>query len=65
MSADSKCELGNSSAAQWRFPSLSRRSEREIVRYVAALVSNAPNAEDLVQPTALALWDESRHLCHP
>jgi RNA polymerase sigma factor (sigma-70 family) len=33
------------------------RSEREIFRYVAALVPNVADAEDIVQQTALALWE--------
>jgi RNA polymerase sigma-70 factor (ECF subfamily) len=34
------------------------RSEREIFRYVAALVPNTADAEDIVQQTALALWEK-------
>ncbi|MBC7911970.1 MAG: hypothetical protein H7Y30_15790, partial [Pyrinomonadaceae bacterium] len=45
------------SAAQQRFLSLFLRSEREIFRYVAALVPNVADAEDIVQQTALALWE--------
>ena len=44
--------------AQQRFLSLFLRSEREIFRYVAALVPNVANAEDIVQQTALALWEK-------
>jgi RNA polymerase sigma-70 factor (ECF subfamily) len=43
-------------AAQQRFLSLFLRSEREIFRYVAVLVPNVADAEDIVQQTALALW---------
>jgi RNA polymerase sigma-70 factor (ECF subfamily) len=45
-------------AAQQRFLSLFLRSEREIFRYVAALVPNVPDAEDIVQQTAVALWEK-------
>ncbi|HRI13085.1 MAG TPA: sigma-70 family RNA polymerase sigma factor [Verrucomicrobiota bacterium] len=45
-------------AAQQRFLSLFLRSEREIFRYVAALVPNVADAEDIVQQTALALWEK-------
>jgi RNA polymerase sigma-70 factor (ECF subfamily) len=44
--------------AQQRFLSLFLRSEREIFRYVAALVPNVVDAEDIVQQTALALWEK-------
>lgn len=44
--------------AQQRFLSLFLRSEREIFRYVAALVPNMVDAEDIVQQTALALWEK-------
>jgi RNA polymerase sigma-70 factor, ECF subfamily len=46
------------SAAQQRFLSLFLRSEREIFRYVAVLVPNVADAEDIVQQTALALWEK-------
>ncbi|MBK9137353.1 MAG: sigma-70 family RNA polymerase sigma factor [Verrucomicrobia bacterium] len=45
-------------AAQQRFLSLFLRSEREVFRYVAALVPHVPDAEDIVQETALALWEK-------
>lgn len=45
-------------AAQQRFLSLFLRSEREVFRYVAALVPNMADAEDIVQQTALALWEK-------
>jgi RNA polymerase sigma-70 factor, ECF subfamily len=45
-------------AAQQKFLSLFLRSEREIFRYVAALVPNVADAEDIVQQTALALWEK-------
>lgn len=44
--------------AQQRFLSLFLRSEREVFRYVAALVPNIADAEDIVQQTALALWEK-------
>jgi RNA polymerase sigma-70 factor (ECF subfamily) len=43
---------------QQRFLSLFLRSEREVFRYVAALVPNIGDAEDIVQQTALALWEK-------
>jgi RNA polymerase sigma-70 factor, ECF subfamily len=46
------------SAGQQRFLSLFLRSEREIYRYVAALIPNVKDAEDIVQQTALALWEK-------
>lgn len=48
----------DAAAAQQRFLSLFLRSEREIFRYVAALVPNVADAEDIVQQTALALWEK-------
>jgi RNA polymerase sigma-70 factor (ECF subfamily) len=45
-------------AAQQQFLSLFLRSEREIFRYVAVLVPNVADAEDIVQQTALALWEK-------
>lgn len=58
MSADSTRQAGDSNAAQQRFLSLFLRSEREIFRYVAALVPNVSDAEDIVQQTAMALWEK-------
>src|SRR5215831_19447729 len=58
MSADSTRPAGDSSAAQQRFLSLFLRSEREIFRYVAVLVPNVTEAEDIVQQTAMALWEK-------
>jgi RNA polymerase sigma-70 factor (ECF subfamily) len=58
MSADSQRRFEGSTAAQQRFLSLFLRSEREIFRYVAALVPNVADAEDIVQQTALALWEK-------
>ena len=58
MSSDSKRQSGDQAAAQQRFLSLFLRSEREVFRYVAALVPNVADAEDIVQQTALALWEK-------
>lgn len=58
MSPDSKNRFADQNAAQQRFLSLFLRSEREIFRYVAALVPNVADAEDIVQQTALALWEK-------
>ena len=58
MSSGSKRPFEDSTAAQQRFLSLFLRSEREIFRYVAALVPNVADAEDIVQQTALALWEK-------
>lgn len=58
MSTESKVPDSDPTAAQQRFLSLFLRSEREIFRYVAALVPNVTDAEDIVQQTALALWEK-------
>lgn len=58
MPADSDRRSDDPSAAQQRFLSLFLRSEREIFRYVAALVPNVADAEDIVQQTAVALWEK-------
>ena len=58
MAPDSTRHSENKSAAQQQFLSLFLRSEREIFRYVAALVPNVADAEDIVQQTALALWEK-------
>ncbi|MDQ8205034.1 sigma-70 family RNA polymerase sigma factor [Pelagicoccus sp. SDUM812003] len=49
---------GDDALERQRFLSLFLRSEREIFRYVAALVPNASDAEDIVQQTAIALWEK-------
>ncbi len=54
---DDSRQLGNEARDRERFLSLFLRSEREIFRYVAALVPNVADAEDIVQQTALALWE--------
>src|SRR5574339_85077 len=58
MSFETTRQNPDASAAQQRFLSLFLRSEREIFRYVAALVPNIADAEDIVQQTALALWEK-------
>src|SRR6188474_3563143 len=58
MSAGSNQRPESKSAAQQQFLSLFLRSEREIFRYVAALVPNVADAEDIVQQTAIALWEK-------
>jgi RNA polymerase sigma-70 factor (ECF subfamily) len=58
MLPDSTRHFGDQNAAQQRFLSLFLRSEREIYRYVAAMVPNLADAEDIVQQTALALWEK-------
>ena len=44
-------------SAQVEFLSLFLRSEREIFRYVAALVPNLSDVDDIVQQTAISLWE--------
>jgi RNA polymerase sigma-70 factor, ECF subfamily len=58
MLPDSTRRSEGQGAAQQRFLSLFLRSEREIFRYVAALVPNVADAEDIVQQTAIALWEK-------
>ena len=58
MLPDPTRQSGNTNAAQQRFLSLFLRSEREIFRYVAVLVPNVTDAEDIVQQTAMALWEK-------
>ena len=41
-----------------RFLRLFLSSERELFRYVAALVPNVGDAQEIVQQTALVLWDK-------
>ena len=48
----------DSTAAQQQFLSLFLRSEREIFRYVAALVPNLADVDDIVQQTAISLWEK-------
>jgi len=54
----SELPLDASTAEQQRFISLFLRSEKEIFRYVAALVPNTADAEDIVQQAAVALWEK-------
>jgi RNA polymerase sigma-70 factor (ECF subfamily) len=49
---------GERAAAQQWFLSLFLRSEREVFRYVASMVPNVSDAEDIVQQTALTLWEK-------
>jgi RNA polymerase sigma-70 factor, ECF subfamily len=58
MPADFRHSTDDPSATQQRFLSLFLRSEREIFRYVAALVPHVADAEDIVQQTAVALWEK-------
>jgi RNA polymerase sigma-70 factor (ECF subfamily) len=58
MQPDSSRRNEAQAAVQQRFLSLFLRSEREVFRYVAALVPNIGDAEDIVQQTALALWEK-------
>jgi len=58
MSPESTRSFEDPAAAQQRFLSLFLRSEREIFRYVAALVPNVADAEDIVQQTAMVLWEK-------
>jgi len=55
---DSQSRSEDPAAAQQRFLSLFLRSEREVFRYVASMVPNVADAEDIVQQTALALWEK-------
>ncbi|MES2569115.1 MAG: sigma-70 family RNA polymerase sigma factor [Verrucomicrobiota bacterium] len=58
MTSDPTRHFEDPSGAQKRFLSLFLRSEREIFRYVAAMVPNVADAEDIVQQTALVLWEK-------
>ncbi|MDX1952211.1 MAG: sigma-70 family RNA polymerase sigma factor [Verrucomicrobiota bacterium] len=58
MSPDSFGRFEERNVSQQQFLSLFLRSEREIFRYVAALVPNVTDAEDIVQQTAIALWEK-------
>jgi RNA polymerase sigma-70 factor (ECF subfamily) len=58
MSPDSARDFGDRGASQQRFLSLFLRSEREIFRYIAVFVPNVTDAEDIVQQTAIALWEK-------
>lgn len=54
----SEMPFSDRTAEEQRFLSLLLRSEKEIFRYVAALVPNVADAEDIVQQTAIALWQK-------
>jgi RNA polymerase sigma-70 factor, ECF subfamily len=58
MSSSLSHSVGDTTSAQQRFLTLFLRSEREIFRYVATLVPNVVEAEEIVQQTALALWEK-------
>lgn len=58
MNADPSRHSGETSTAHERFLSLFLRSEREVYRYVSVLVPNPSDAEDIVQQTAIALWEK-------
>lgn len=58
MSVELPQRNNESNADQQRFLRLFLRSEREIFRYVATLVPNLADADDIVQQTALALWEK-------
>jgi len=49
---------GDRNVAHQQFLSLFLRSEREIYRYVAVLVPNLADVEDIVQQTAVDLWEK-------
>jgi len=58
MSSEPQRHFEDPTAAQQRFLSLFLRSERELFRYVAALVPNVADAEDIVQQSAVVLWEK-------
>lgn len=58
MPPDPTRHIEDPAAAQQRFLSLFLRSEREIFRYVASLVPSVADAEDIVQQTAIVLWEK-------
>jgi len=58
MSSDFRPLSGDVAAAQQRFLALFLRSEREIFRYVAALVPSVIETEEIVQQTAITLWEK-------
>ena len=61
MPDDIKCRFDDSSSAQQQFLSLFLRSEREISRYVAALIPNMTDAEDSIQQARTVMADEKNH----
>jgi RNA polymerase sigma-70 factor (ECF subfamily) len=58
MQSESTNRFGDQNALQQRFLSMFLRSEREVFRYVASIVPNVADAEDIVQQTALVLWEK-------
>lgn len=58
MSGELPQQNSGSNADQQLFLRLFLRSEREIFRYVATFVPNLADADDIVQQTALALWEK-------
>lgn len=58
MDKRSTSRFDDSTAAQQQFLSLFLRSEREIFRYVSALVPNLADVDDIVQQTAISLWNK-------
>ncbi len=56
--SNSRLLTGDVAAAQQRFLALFLRSEREIFRYVMALVPSVIEAEEIVQQTAITLWEK-------
>ncbi len=58
MQPDSQRLPASPQASREQFLSLFLKSEREIYRYVAALVPNPSDADDIVQQTAVALWEK-------
>lgn len=58
MSLDKTSATEARAAAHQQFLSLFLRSEREIFRYVAVFVPSVADAEDIVQQTAIALWEK-------
>ena len=56
MPEDFQLRFEGSTVAQQQFLSLFLRSEREVFRYVAALVPNVTDAEDIVQEVFLSVW---------
>jgi RNA polymerase sigma-70 factor (ECF subfamily) len=58
MPSDPTRHFQDPAEAQQQFLSLFLRSERELFRYVVALVPNVADAEDIVQQTALVLWEK-------
>ena len=56
--ADGTQNSGSMSLTHEQFIRLYLQSERELVRYVMAIVPNAADARDILQDTAVALWQK-------